>query len=125
VKPRRRILLYGNSVILGSVGASLQRSSQFEVTKLAPPLEEALKRNTEKPDILLFDLETTPAEAVFSFLESDPGLLLIGISPDINLVKVWSIKELREVSMGDLLEVITSGAKETPVEPGGDEVRPH
>jgi len=118
----KRILLYGNSLILGSIGDSLRRSPQFEVTTLLPPLEGIQKVDSLKPDILLFDMEITRPEAVFSLLESDPNLQVIGISPDVNLVKVWSIKELREVSMGDLLEVITNGARDSPVESGGDEV---
>jgi len=124
VKPRRRILLYGNSVILGSIGASLQRSDQFEVTKLAPPLEEALKRNTDKPDIILFDLETPHKEAVFSCLESNPGLLLVGISPDINLVQVWSGREFRELSTQSLLEMIKGGTKDLPVTSDNNADRP-
>ena len=56
-------------------------------------------------------------------LEINSTLQLIGISPDVNLVKVWSIRELREVSMQDLFQVITSEAKDSPVESGGDEVR--
>lgn len=120
METKKRIRLYGNSLILGSIKNSLRRSPQFEVTTLLPPMEETLKSDTLKTDILLFDLETTRPEAVFSFLESEPNLQLIGISPDINLVKVWSIRELREVSMGDLLEVIRNEAKEPPVESAGD-----
>lgn len=106
MKAKRRILFYGNSVILGSIGASLQRSGQFEVTKLVPSLDESLKLKTEKPEILLFDLESPHTEAVFSYLESNPGLLLIGLSPDINLVQVWSGLEFRELSTQSLLELI-------------------
>jgi hypothetical protein len=115
----KRILLYGNSLILGSIGDSLRRCPQFEVTTLLPPLQELQKRDSPHPDTLLFDLETTRPEAVFSLLESDSKLQVIGISPGINLVKVWSIRELREMSMGDLLEVITSEEKDSPVESGG------
>ena len=112
MRARRRIFLYGNSVILGSIGASLQRSAQFEVTKLAPPLDEALKLNIGKPDVLIFDLETPQTEVVFSYLESNPSLLLVGISPDINLVQVWSGREFRELSTQGLLELIKSGEKD-------------
>ena len=119
----KRILLYGKSLILGSVGDSMRRCPQFEVTTLLPPLEEMEKVDSLKPDILIFDLETTRPEAVFSLLESDQNLQLIGISPDINLVKIWSIRELREVSMQDLFQVINSEAKVSPVEPGGGRFR--
>ena len=116
MKEKRRIFLYGNSVILGSVGASLQRGSQFEVTVLEPPLQDMQELDSLKPEIVLFDLETIYANSVFPLLKNNPNLLLIGISPDINLVKVWSSKELREVSMQDLLRVINSEAEGTPVE---------
>jgi hypothetical protein len=124
VKAIMRILLYGNSLILGSIGDILRRYPQFEVTTLLPPPQEMQSLNSLKSDILLFDLETTRPEAVFSLLESDANLHLIGISPDTNLVKVWSIRELREVSVQDLCEVIRSEAKDPQVESGGSEARP-
>ena len=111
MKARRRILLYGNSVILGTIGASLRRVSQFEVTTLASLPQEPQEVNNLKPDIILFDLEATHPEAVLSLLKINPALQLIGVSPDINLVKVWSIRELREVSTQDLLKVIKSEAR--------------
>jgi hypothetical protein len=103
---RRRICLYGNSVILGTLGASLRRCSQFDVTTLMPPLPTAQEMAVLEPDVILFDLQATHTEAVFSLLESCPKLVIIGISPDTNLVKVWSGRQLRELSTNDLLKVI-------------------
>ena len=123
MEKNKRILLYGNSVILGTIGISLGLYSQFEVTTLLPPLQEAQKHDAANKDIILFDLETTRPEAALSLIEINPTLQLIGVSPGTNLVKVWSMRELHEVSMGDLLEVIKSEAKEPPVESGADEVR--
>jgi hypothetical protein len=120
VKVRQRILLYGNSVIIGSIWACLQRCPQFEVTTLAPPLEEASAFDNVNPDILLFDLETIHTETVFSALKTNPSLLLIGISPDVNLVKIWSGRQLRELSMKDLLDLIKNEAiaiPDAPVKP--------
>jgi len=122
VKANRRILIYGNSVILGTIGIGLGRNPQFEVTKLAPPLQETQKLDAAKIDILL-DLETTHPDVVLSLLEINPALQLIGISPGINLVKVWSLRELRELSMQDLLKVIRSEAKDSPVESDGNKFR--
>ena len=102
----RRICLYGNSVILGTLGASLRRRPQFEVTTLMPPLPGARELATLKPDVVLFDLQATQTEAVFSLLESCPKLLLIGVNPDTNLVKMWAGRQLRELSTNDLLKVI-------------------
>ena len=125
MKVRQRILLYGNSLILGTIGVSLGRNSQFEVIKRLPLLQETQKVDAAKTDIILFDLETTPPEAVLSLLEINPALQLIGISPDINLIKVWSVRELREASMQDLLQVIKSEAEADPAGSGGNEICSH
>jgi len=111
VKATKRIILYGNSVILGSVGASLQRGSQFEVTVLEPPLQDMQELDSLKPEIVLFDLETIYANSVFPLLKNNPNLLLIGISPDINLVKIWFGRQVRELSTQSLLELIKSELK--------------
>jgi hypothetical protein len=121
VKTRQRILLYGNSVILGSIGACLERCAQFEVTTPAAPLQEVQELEALNPDILLFDLETPHTEAVFSALKTNPSLLLIGISPDINLVRIWSGRQLRELSMKDLLDLIKNEENDLPIERDSDE----
>jgi len=124
VKVRRLILLYGNSVILGAIGASLRGCSEFEVTTLNLPLPGAQVLDDAKPDILLFDLDSPHNEAVFSILKTNPGLLLMGISPDINLVKIWSGRQVRELSTQDLLELIKSEANDLPVDSDSDEDHP-
>lgn len=116
MKASKRILLYGNSVILGTIGASLRRCPQFEVTTVLQPSQTAKGLDASKPGILLFDLKTTHPEVVFPLLETNPNLQLIGVSPGINLVKVWSIRELREISMQELLQVIKREAKDSPVD---------
>ena len=123
MKATKRIILYGNSLILESIGASLRRLSQFEVKTLNSPLPEALKLGAANSDILLFDIETTRDEAVFSLLGTNPRLLLIGISSDVNLVKIWSGRQERELSTQSLLELIKSEANDMSFKLGGDKDR--
>jgi hypothetical protein len=101
---KRLVVLYGNSVIVGTVGASLRRSQQYNVVPILPSQQSELE--TTAPDVVVFDLEAARPEAAFSMLESRPGLKLIGISPDSNMVRIWSGKQLRELSTQDLLDVI-------------------
>ena len=116
MKARQRILLYGNSVILGSIKACLQRCPQFEVTTVAPPLQEVQELEALKPDILFFDLETIQTEPVFSALKTNPSLLLIGISSGINLVKIWSGRQFRDLSIQGLFDVMKSELKDVALE---------
>lgn len=120
MKANRRILLYGNSVILGSIGAGLRRCREFEVTTVTTPLQDSPTVDTAKYDILLFDLEASQPEAPFFLLQTHPALVLAGVSPGTNLVRVWNSRQLREMSMQDLFELIKNeaiGAPGAPVEP--------
>lgn len=104
----QRILIYGNSVILGSIGLRLRHCFRCEVITVVPPIDETHSLDIVKGDILLFDLQTTRTEALFSLLEAHPAMLLIGVSPGINLVKVWSGRQYQELSMQELIELIGS-----------------
>ena len=101
---KRLIVLYGNSVIVGTVGASLRRSHQYKVVPMLPSQQSELEATA--PDAVVFDLAGSRPEAAFSMLESRPGLMLIGISPDSNLVRIWSGRQLRELSTQGLLEIV-------------------
>lgn len=101
---RKRIVLFGNSIILGTVGASLRCSSRYEVITI--PMSEPKKLNNLAPDVVLFDLEANHLEEAFSLLESYPQIMFVGVSPDKNLVKMWSGQQLHELSTSDLLQVI-------------------
>jgi hypothetical protein len=105
MKKRQNIYILGNSLILGVIGESLLHSDQFELTSLELP-EDVKELEPKKPDAILFDLETPHMESVFSLSESCPELLLIGISPDTNIVRMWVGRQLRELSMKGLLDVI-------------------
>lgn len=110
----RKILFYSNSVILGTLAASLRDYPQFKVIILGPPLPGRQCLEKMKPDIIFFDLEAEHPEDIFSLLKVCPGLLLIGISPESNLVKMWSGRQLRELSTQDLLTVINEQLKDSP-----------
>jgi hypothetical protein len=61
-------------------------------------------------------LEAPHTEAVFSLLKADPTLLVIGVSPGINLVDIWSGRRLRELTLQGLLELIGKTENGLPVE---------
>ncbi len=119
----RRIYLYGNSVILGTLGASLRRVSRYEVSTLSPPWPETVDLEALAPDVILFDVEADRPEAAFFLLEKRPTFLVIGVSPDSNLVKIWSGRQLHELSTQGLLDLIDKQPKYAPFESGTLEIQ--
>jgi hypothetical protein len=107
VKESKQVVLYGNSIILGTIGASLKLCSGLEVTAL--PQKEPQLLDVLNPDVLVFDLDATHPQEVLPLFANDPATLLIGISPDVNLVQVWSARQIRELSTPDLLDLIKNG----------------
>ena len=103
---KRRVILYGRSVILGTLNASLQHYLDLEVVSLSPPFPSTQELNSLAPDVILFDIETGCPEAPFSLLAVLPGLLLIGIDPSSNQALLWSRRHLRDLSTQDLVQVI-------------------
>jgi DNA-binding NarL/FixJ family response regulator len=95
---RTRILLYGNSLVLGGIGASLRAEGQFEVVPLPPSLPATSDVEALAPDVIIFDIETPGSAAAFSSLESHPELILLGVSPDDNVVQLWAGRQYRELS---------------------------
>jgi len=107
----RRIFLYGDSIILGSVGASLARVPRFEVTHLSPPLPGASELEPMDPDVIVFDVDSDVAAGAFSLLETRPGLLILGISPDGNVVRLWSGHQYHELSTEELTTLIEAAPR--------------
>ena len=106
----RRVILFGNSVILGTVGASLRQQPEFEVITLAPPFPSAQELERMAPEIILFDLQAPPPEPAFALLERCPGLLLVGVSPDRNEVTMWSGQTFNHLSTRELVQAIATKA---------------
>ncbi|MHB8962655.1 MAG: hypothetical protein ACYC5K_05830 [Saccharofermentanales bacterium] len=105
MEKRQHIFILGNSLILAALSESLRRGGQFELTSLALP-DDVKELEPIRPDAILFDLETPHMESIFSLSESYAKLLLVGISPDTNIVKIWFGRQMRELSMQGLLTVI-------------------
>jgi len=104
----KSIWIYGNSVILGTIRASFLRNCRYSLTTVAAPLPENINEETKKPDVIIFDLDFPYPRDAFLLLESCPDLKIIGVSPDQNIVKVWSGKQLQEISTLDLMEEINN-----------------
>jgi len=106
MKQNCRIVLFGKSVIVGTVGASLQTSSLYDLRLLTHEHPEELI--AIKPDVVIFDLELTRPEEILPYLADICDLMLMVISPDSNLVKFWERRQLRELSTLGLMGVINN-----------------
>ena len=77
---RQRVILYGNSVVLAAIGASLERFPALELVSLAAPLPSATELRLLSPDVIFFDTGSAEANlnTLFALLQDCPDLLVVG-----------------------------------------------
>jgi hypothetical protein len=115
---RQRVILYGNSVILAALGASLEHFPELELVSLAAPLPEAAELRALMPDVILFDTGSAEPNfrTLFALLQECPALLVVGANPESAQLHLWSSGRFDAVTSADLLQLIIHGPR---VQEGG------
>jgi hypothetical protein len=114
----RRVLLYGNSLVVSTVGASLQECGGLELVRVdagaagsAGGADTAARLSALAPAAVIFDRVTTRPDLVLALLDQLPQALLIGVNPSSDQVLVLSGRQERAVAPEDLLGVIQREAR--------------
>jgi hypothetical protein len=108
----RRVLLYGNSLVVSTVGASLQECGGLELVRVdAGSADTAERLSALAPAAVIFDRVTTRPDLVLALLDQLPQALLIGVNPSSDQVLVLSGRQERAVAPEDLLGVIQREAR--------------
>jgi hypothetical protein len=105
-QPLRRVLLYGKSVILGTLEASLKRYPYMETRVLSTPFPTVEELKSMAPDVILFDVSAPRPEAAFALLETFPGLLLIGVDSSRDEMLILSSRPAQARAVQDLVNII-------------------
>jgi len=103
---RRRVVLYGDSLILAGVRAGLAQCPDLQLLSLDPSLDNPLDAvRACCPATLIFDLGAVGPDFQGSLL-LQPGLRLVGIDPETHQAVVWSGREEAAAVAADLIHLI-------------------
>ena len=103
---QRRVILYGDSLILEGVRASLETCPDVQILLLDPSQDKPLEAiRACCPAALIFDLDAVQPDFQLSLLQQ-PGLLLVGINPETHQALVWSGRQAAAAVAADLIDVI-------------------
>lgn len=109
---RRKVMLYGSSLVLASVGASLANYPGLDVVTVDAPVPLSPAQLVAlAPDALLVDLGAVGSEAVFALAKGRPELLLIGLDAAGERLLVLSGPQARALTTEDLVGLIESGGR--------------
>lgn len=116
---QRRVVLYGDSLILAGVRASLEACPDLQVHSLDPSLDKPLDAiQALCPATLIFDLDAVRPDFQLALLQQ-PGLTLIGMEPETHQALVWSGRRAVAWEAADLVNLIPLFHPTGKVERGG------
>lgn len=109
--PLQTIVLYGNSLVVSTFGASLEGRPGLRLTRVeagSPGADQQLE--AIRPDIVIFDLAIERASFAVNLWKALPGLLLIGVTADRRELLVLSGRQQQASCVEDLLSIIQGEA---------------
>ena len=109
METRRRVVFCGDSVVLASVRASLEKCPRLQVVSVpASPATTAKELDVLSPAVVLLDLSMVTMEFAFALLREWPDLLLIGLDSGGDKLLVLSGRQARTLTTEDLIKLTDS-----------------
>jgi hypothetical protein len=107
-KPMKRVVLYGKSLMISTIGASLDACPDLQLLPVDPTRPDVQEHlGALQPDAVIFNLGTEQPDALLSLLQQ-PDVLLIGVDPETHQALVWTARQAAAVAADDLVSVIMS-----------------
>jgi hypothetical protein len=107
LKEQITVVLYGNSLFIAGVEASLRDRLGLDVVRINATLPDAGQRLIALcPDVLILDLAAHHSEFAIPFLRKHPGLPVIDLDVTSNTVIVLSTQRYTALTVNDLAQVI-------------------
>ncbi len=97
-------MLYGNSLILSGLQASLRTCPELEVIALDGPVTET-ELLAPNPSVMIFDMGAVQPELLLAQMQAQPGLLLIGIDTESHEVLLTG-QAARSISLEQITQLV-------------------
>ena len=107
MEERTRVVVYGRSLNMAGIAASLRASPGQEVLCLDPHSPGARQSLGElNPAVIAFDLTDPSNQLDVTILREQPDVLLIGVDPSRDDLLVLSSHPQQALSVSDLIDII-------------------
>ena len=112
MEKQRKVVLYGSSLSMLGIEASLQEHPELEVIRMDRQSNNEMHCfEALSPDVVTFDMEFGMPEFALPLLQKYPDLVLVGLYAASDKVLVLSGQQSEVQSIGDLIQVINRKAE--------------
>ncbi len=103
------VALYGNLLVLASIGARIERRSGLRPAIVDATLPSAIEKlSALQPGFVVFDLGTPHPDPFRAFWKSRPEVQLIGVDPGADRTLDLSGQPARALTADGLIETLTT-----------------
>ncbi len=103
------VALYGNSLVLASIGARIERRTGLRPAIVDAALPGAIEKlSALQPDFVVFDLGTPHPDPIVAFWRARPEVQLIGVDIDADRMLILSGQPARALTAEVLIETLTT-----------------
>jgi hypothetical protein len=121
MEKRKRVVIYGNSLHMAGIVASLKVDPSLDVLWLNLDSIDARQSLDENNlTAIVFDLSYPPVPLDITLLRYRPDLLLIGVDPSRDEMLILSSQPARALSIADLIDVIHQKDSNSSQEEGSE-----
>lgn len=99
-------MLYGRSLLLCGVAASLEQCPNLHIMRAAAWTEASPLLAEHATDVLIFDLTGASESHILPLLLTNPGLLMIGLDAECNQAVLVSGQEARSLTLSQIREIV-------------------
>jgi hypothetical protein len=117
MEKKQRVVVYGNTVALAGIEASIHLDPGCEVIGRAWPIDQQELCKLQ-PDVVIFELDAVRPEFPYALAEELSDLLLIGIDPETNRAQLWCRQQAEGWTSQDLAQVIHQAKFRIPISGG-------
>ena len=104
---RRIVVLVGDSLLMDTVEASLEKDQEFGVMRMHTTVTDIAERlKSLCPDAIMFDWDAPHPEFLLSFLKDRPGVPLLGLDVTCSKVITLCSQEHITLTVDDLAKVV-------------------
>jgi hypothetical protein len=104
---QRLVVLFGDSLLMDGVEASLAVMPELGVMRIHTTVQDVREcLMSLRPDLVIFDWETSQAQLLVSVLRDQPGVTLLGLDVTSRKVVVVSSHQFTPLTADDLAQVI-------------------
>ena len=101
------IWIIGNTVLMDGVAACLEEQQIPNLAHWdAPNADLEAKLHSSKPDLIIFELETTDSYKLLDYFKEQPGIKLLGLNRNCSQVIVLNSFQRTIRTMTDLYQIV-------------------